>query len=40
MKTRKEKKTVKGFKILKTNELLQIRGGTEGAPTGNDNDFD
>ncbi len=42
MKTRKKRKVKKGFKvfsILKTKELLQIRGG-DGAPTGNDNDFD
>ena len=47
MKTRKEKKTaslaskvVKGLRILKVKELLQIRGGNDGAPTQKDSEID
>ena len=39
LRKRKEKKIVKGFRILKVKELLQIRGG-DGDPTQIDNDFD
>ena len=39
LRKRREKKLVKGFGILKVNELLNIRGG-EGTPTQKDKDFD
>ena len=39
LKKRNEKKLVKGFTILKTKELLQIRGG-DGEPIDKDKDFD
>ena len=39
LKKRKVKKVVKGFRILKVKELLQIRGG-EGTPTTKDNEID
>jgi hypothetical protein len=32
LKKRREKKAVKGFRTLKANELVQIRGG-DGEPT-------
>jgi len=40
LRKRKEKKLVKGFGILKAKELLNIRGGDEGAPTDRDKEID
>ncbi len=40
LKEKKVKKLVKGFNILKSKELLQIRGGDDGDPTQRDSDFD